>query len=221
MAASATHLINESQKEQELQRRHQQEQILQQQQKLQELQGQINAQYSSVVNTPQSLMFFPLLEHLRGLQQPATLPPGVPKSPIPNHLLPPHQVTNWLATAHLAQIVEKHSPPRERSQSPPPHPTDPDAPLNLTKPKSSSSGSAGSSPHTIPMSLQNPAEQPVAATVPKIFQFGIGGFKSTHYTHEPAKSRRTTGSRHRSQTDAADDDAEGLPSLCWRCAATV
>ncbi|KAK9739506.1 hypothetical protein QE152_g8922 [Popillia japonica] len=111
MAASATHLINESQKEQELQRRHQQEQILQQQQKLQELQGQINAQYSSVVNTPQSLMFFPLLEHLRGLQQPATLPPGVPKSPIPNHLLPPHQVTNWLATAHLAQIVEKHSPP--------------------------------------------------------------------------------------------------------------
>ncbi|KAI4463919.1 hypothetical protein MML48_4g00019418 [Holotrichia oblita] len=167
-AASATHLINESQKEQELQRRHQQEQILQQQQKLQELQGQINAQYSSVVNTPQSLMFFPLLEHLRGLQQPTTLPPGVPKSPIPNHLLPPHQVTNWLATAHLAQIVEKHSPPRERSQSPPPHPTDPDAPLNLTKPKSSSSGSAGSSPHTLPMSLQNPAEQPVAATVPKL-----------------------------------------------------
>lgn len=82
---SATHLINESQKEQELQRRHQQEQILQQQQKLQELQGQINAQYSGVVGT-QSLMFFPLLEHLRGLQQPATLPPGVPKSPIPNHV---------------------------------------------------------------------------------------------------------------------------------------
>lgn len=80
-------MINESQKEQELQqRRHQQEQMLQQQQKLQELQGQITAQYSGVVGAPQSLMFFPLLQHLRDLQQPATLPPGVPKSPIPNHV---------------------------------------------------------------------------------------------------------------------------------------
>lgn len=89
-------------------------------------------------------------------------------------MLPPHQVPNWLqATAHLAHpppAIEKRSPPPQRSPTPPPPPpADPDTPLNLTKPKSSSSGSAGSSPHSIPVSMQSVIEQPVAATAPKLF----------------------------------------------------
>lgn len=85
-------------------------------------------------------------------------------------MLPP-QVPNWMSTAHLPHLsasIEKRSPPPQRSPSPPPQPTDPDAPLNLTKPKSSSSGSPGSSPHSVSVNLHNPAEQPVAATAPKL-----------------------------------------------------
>ncbi|XP_074026130.1 transcription factor Sox102F isoform X2 [Leptinotarsa decemlineata] len=170
---SASQLANEShQKQLELQRR-QQEHLLQQQQKLQELQGQISAQYaaSSAVGPQAGLMFLPFLEQLRGLQ-PSAMPPGVPKSPLGNHMLPPHQVPSWIsATAHLAQMSnvpphEKRSPPPHHTPSPTPPPSDPDAPLNLSKPKSSSSGSTGSSPQSTP-SLQ-PHDQPVAATAPKL-----------------------------------------------------
>lgn len=88
-------------------------------------------------------------------------------------MLPPHQVPSWIsATAHLAHMsasVEKRSPPPQRSPTPPPPPpADPDTPLNLSKPKSSSSGSTGSSPHSVPVSMQNSIEQPVAATAPKL-----------------------------------------------------
>lgn len=88
-------------------------------------------------------------------------------------MLPP-QVPNWIttATAHLANLtsnIEKRSPPPARSPTPPPsQPSDPDTPLNLSKPKSSSSGSPGSSPSSVPVSLQNnPVEQPMTATAPK------------------------------------------------------
>lgn len=93
-------------------------------------------------------------------------------------MLPPsHQVPNWIsATAHMAQMsantpsssTEKRSPPRQPTPSPPPSMSDPDTPLNLTKPKSSSSGSTGSSPHNVPTSMQSYNEQPVAATTPKL-----------------------------------------------------
>lgn len=79
---SASQLVNETQKQFELQRR-QQEQILQQQQKLQELQGQITAQYGAVGH--QGLMFLPLLDQLRGFP-PAALPPGVAKTALSNHV---------------------------------------------------------------------------------------------------------------------------------------
>ncbi|XP_017779251.1 PREDICTED: transcription factor Sox-13 [Nicrophorus vespilloides] len=160
--------VNEAQKQEDLQRR-QQEQVLHHQQKLQELQGQITAQYAaSGAMGPQSLMFLPFLEQLRGMQ------PSVTKSVVNNHLLPP-QVPSWISTtAHLAQMSvtaaaaaeKQHSSPPRRTPSPSPTPADPDAPLNLSKPKSSSSGSAGSSPHNTPVSIQS--EQPVAATVPKL-----------------------------------------------------
>lgn len=60
--------VNETQKQLEFQRRHQ-EQMLQHQQKLQELQGQITAQYGV---GPQGLMFLPFLEQFRNLQPPKT-----------------------------------------------------------------------------------------------------------------------------------------------------
>ncbi|KAJ8966025.1 hypothetical protein NQ314_003776 [Rhamnusium bicolor] len=167
---SASQLVNDTHKQLELQRR-QQEHLLQQQQKLQELQGQISAQYAATGAVgPQGLMFLPFLEQLRGMQSTA-LPPSVAKSPLSNHMLPPHQVPSWIsATAHLAQMSnvapEKRSPPPQPTPSPPPPPSDPDAPLNLSKPKSSSSGSAGSSPHSTP-NLQL-SDQPVAATAPKL-----------------------------------------------------
>ncbi|XP_044255104.1 transcription factor SOX-13 isoform X2 [Tribolium madens] len=155
-------LVNETHKQLEFQRR-QQEQMLQQQQKLQELQGQITAQYAASGVGPQGLMFLPFLEQLRGLQPPKSLA---------NHMLPPHQVPSWIsATAHLAHMSassDKRSPTPQRTPSPPAPPTDPDAPLNLTKPKSSSSGSAGSSPQSAPAGLQTFNDQPVAATAPKL-----------------------------------------------------
>lgn len=58
--------------------------MLQQQQKLQELQGQITAQYAATGVPPQGLMFLPFLDQFRNLQ-PAGLPPGVTKS-LSNHV---------------------------------------------------------------------------------------------------------------------------------------
>lgn len=176
-ASSANQIANESHKQFELQRR-QQEQLLQQQQRLQELQGQLSAQFPA--GAPPISMFLPLLEQFRGMQT-AGLPPNVAKSALNNHMLPTHP--NWIsATAHLAQMTastETRSPPAPRTPSPQPvavpvaAPSDPDAPLNLSKPKSSSSGSAGSSPHGTPTSIHSsnndPAPPPVAApSVPKL-----------------------------------------------------
>ncbi|XP_049825536.1 transcription factor Sox-13 isoform X2 [Aethina tumida] len=168
-SAKSTQLATETQKQMELQRR-QQEHLLQQQQKLQELQGQLSAQYAaSGAVGPQGLMFLPFLEQLRGLQ-PGGIPPNVAKAALTNHMLPPHQIPSWISTSHLAQLsasAEKRSPPPQRTPSPPAPPSDPDAPLNLSKPKSSS-GSAGSSPQTTPTGFNNSLEQPMAATTPKL-----------------------------------------------------
>lgn len=85
---AAGHLCNDTQKQMELQRR-QQEHLLQQHQKLQELHGQLTAQYATAGNPPlgrQGLMFLPYFEQLRGLQQANALPPAVPKSPLENHV---------------------------------------------------------------------------------------------------------------------------------------
>lgn len=82
------HLSNDTQKQIELQRR-QQEQLLQQHQKLQELHGQLTAQYAAASNpalSRQGLMFLPYFEQLRGLQQVSALSPTVPKSPLENHV---------------------------------------------------------------------------------------------------------------------------------------
>lgn len=91
---------------------------------------------------------------------------------------------SW-ATAHLAQITIQMK--KERSPTPvssavapsaaPPLP-DPDAPLNLTKPKCSSSGvPASSSPesdsHSTGAGSSGHQEQPLAATTPKIFSPGL------------------------------------------------
>nr|CAI5854064.1 unnamed protein product [Callosobruchus analis] len=130
----------------ELQRRQQEQAVLQQQQqKLQELQGQINAQYAAGMLPP---------------HHPAQVPNWMSAAAAGTaSLLPPHSAPS--------PAPEKQTPPPQRltpSPTPPQLPTDPDAPLNLTKPKSSSSGSAGSSPHSTPHS-----EQPViAATAPKL-----------------------------------------------------
>ncbi|XP_031339195.1 transcription factor Sox-6-like isoform X2 [Photinus pyralis] len=170
-------IADETQKQIELQI-HRHEQLLQQQ-KLHEL----HAKYAATGAVgPQGLVFLPFLEQLRGLH-PAAVPPGLGKSHIPNQMLPPpHQVPNWIsATAHLAQMsaaaisttTDKRSPPRQPTPSPPPQISDPDAPLNLTKPKSSSSESTGSSPHNIPVSMQSFSEQPVAATTPKLLPPGL------------------------------------------------
>lgn len=85
------HISNDAQKQIELQRR-EQEQLLQQHQKLQELHGQIAAQYATAGNPPlshQGLMFLPYFEQLRGLQQTAALPPTISKSSIENHVIIP------------------------------------------------------------------------------------------------------------------------------------
>ncbi|CAH0560301.1 unnamed protein product [Brassicogethes aeneus] len=167
--AKSTQLANETQKQLELQRR-QQEHLLQQQQKLQELQGQLSAQYAAGGAVNQGLMFLPFLEQLRNMQGPQAIPPNVAKAALTNHMLPP-QVPGWIsATAHLAQMSatpEKRSPPPQRTPSPRAPPSDPDAPLNLSKPKSIG-GSAGSSPQATPTSFGNPLEQHVDASAPKL-----------------------------------------------------
>lgn len=104
-------------------------------------------------------------------------------------MLPPHQVPNWLSaatSAHLAaQMQQQHhqqqqqmaanssnerrTPQHHHPSPPPPAPSDPDAPLNLSKPKSLGSGSTETSPQPTPTSQhQSINDQPVAATVPRL-----------------------------------------------------
>lgn len=90
---------------------------------------------------------------------------------------------SW-ATAHLAQMttqMEKESSPAPISSAVAPTAPplqDLDAPLNLTKPKSSSSGatassSPGSDSHSTGAGSSGQQEQPLAATAPKLFPPGL------------------------------------------------
>ncbi|XP_066999238.1 transcription factor Sox-13 [Anabrus simplex] len=157
---------------------------LHQQQNIQELQNQISSQYASKglnMTSPQSLMFLPFLDQFRGM--PPNSMPQMQQSPgnkvvtsMAGNMIPHHQVPSWVsATAQLAHMsataatgcMEKTSPPPTLTPapaSPPPPMADPDAPLNLSKPKAAT----GSSPHGLPLGLHGLGEQPVAATTPKL-----------------------------------------------------
>ncbi|KAJ9599072.1 hypothetical protein L9F63_010464, partial [Diploptera punctata] len=195
----ASHISSETQKQMEIQRfqeehlKRQQEYIQQQHHKIQELQSQISSHYGPNkglnIPNPQSLMFLPFLEQLRGippgagsssvnLQQLSHNTPPVSKATttsLTNNLIPP---TGWMSAATSSQLphlsasgsasTENSSPPSHSSpavaptssSSPPTSQTDPDAPLNLSKPKTS--------PHSLPLGLHGLGEQPVAATTPKL-----------------------------------------------------
>ncbi|XP_021927831.1 transcription factor SOX-5-like isoform X2 [Zootermopsis nevadensis] len=188
--AFASHVTSETQKQLELQRfqeehlKRQQEYIQQQHHKIQELQSQISSQYSPNkglnIPNPQSLMFLPFLEQLRGLPSvPGAVSVSLPQLPhgtppvskavstsLASNLIP-HQ--SWVSGHMPAKgATEKSSPPPLQppvsSSSPPAPQADPDAPLNLTKPKAGS----GTSLHSLPLGLHGLGEQPAAATTPKL-----------------------------------------------------
>lgn len=97
-----------------------------------------------------------------------------------------HRESQSWATVHLAQMTTHMD--KERSPTPvssavapssAPPLQDPDAPLNLTKPKSASSGatasssSPGSDSHSTGAGSSGQQEQPLAATAPKLFPPGL------------------------------------------------
>ncbi|XP_066603134.1 transcription factor SOX-6 [Prorops nasuta] len=195
-----THMSVDSQKQMEMQRlqtehlKRQQEHIMQH--NIQELQAQMTKNQLSM-SSPQSLMFLPFLEQLRGLpvQSPMQPPPPPVTSTATNkhinsiaNMISGHRDGSSWATAHLAQMttqMEKESSPTPISSTAvaptaPSH-QDLDAPLNLTKPKSSSSGGAthpsssspGSDSHSTGAGSSGQQEQPLAATAPKLFPPGL------------------------------------------------
>nr|XP_018908048.1 PREDICTED: uncharacterized protein LOC109037710 isoform X1 [Bemisia tabaci] len=153
----------ESQKQLDLHKLHQdrlkmQQDYLLQQHKIQELQSQISSQYPN----PQSLLFLPFLDHLRGLppgannNMPALTPSSSASPLIPSM---PSWMSQLSSSPTLPQLQRPagRSPPSSpqeppRTPNPPcppapapapaPAPTDPDAPLNLSKPKNSPSPSS-------------------------------------------------------------------------------
>ncbi|OAD61409.1 Transcription factor Sox-6 [Eufriesea mexicana] len=165
----------DSQKQIEIQRlqtehlKRQQEHIMQH--NIQELQAQMTKNQLSM-SGPQSLMFLPFLEQLRGLpvQSPMPPPPATSTStttnkhinsianvrkpiasPISPQMISSHREGSSWGTAHLAQMatqMEKEASPTPISSAVAPTAPplqDLDAPLNLSKPKSSSSGATASS----------------------------------------------------------------------------
>ncbi|XP_054262374.1 transcription factor Sox-13-like [Macrosteles quadrilineatus] len=165
--SKAAYVNAEAQKQLELQQRlqqehlkRQQEHILQQQHKIQELQNQISCGYPPKglgLTSPQSLMFLPFLDQLRGNvnSSPSTPSTNTNTSVSGSSMAPP--VPSWVTSA---------PPPRSPvpSPAPPPQPpADPDAPLNLTKPKHSPS------PHPV----QESPLGPLAATAPKLLPPGL------------------------------------------------
>ncbi|XP_063232242.1 transcription factor SOX-13-like [Bacillus rossius redtenbacheri] len=179
----ASQLSVEAQKQLEIHRmqqeslKRQQEHILQQQHKIQELRNQIASQYAAADKAlgPQPLVFLPFLDHLRGLPP----PPPPPPASLPALMPQQQQMSSW-ATAHLANMATvaggdsdrsspRHTPPSHHQQHQHQHQqhqqhqllADPDAPLNLSKPKSSH------------QALHHGLEQPVAATTPKLLPPGL------------------------------------------------
>lgn len=191
-----THMTVDSQKQIEIQRlqtehlKRQQEHIMQH--NIQELQAQMTKNQLSM-SGPQSLMFLPFLEQLRGLPVQSPMPPPSATSTtttnkhinsIANMISSHREGPSW-ATAHLAQMttqMEKEASPTPISSAVAPTAPplqDLDAPLNLTKPKSSSSGatasssSPGSDSHSTGAGSSGQQEQPLAATAPKLFPPGL------------------------------------------------
>ncbi|XP_057335793.1 transcription factor Sox-5 isoform X2 [Microplitis mediator] len=158
----------------------QQEQMIQHHHNnLQELQAQISKGQLNMPST-QSLMFLPFLEQLRGLPVSSSMPPPTSTATTGNkhinsiaNMISGHRDTQSWATAHLAQVstqMEKERSPTPVSSAIAPTTAplpDPDAPLNLTKPKSCANTSPG---HEGASSSQ---EQPLAATAPKLFPPGL------------------------------------------------
>ncbi|CAD6245249.1 GSCOCG00013604001-RA-CDS [Cotesia congregata] len=148
----------ELQRVQSEQLKRQQEQMIHHHNNLQELQNQISK--GQIMPSTQSLMFLPFLEQLRGL---------------PVSSMPPPTSTGNKHINSIANMIQREPQgwtPLEKERSPTPvaaAPTtaplqDPDAPLNLTKPKcADSSPGEGSSSQ----------EQPLAATAPKLFPPGL------------------------------------------------
>nr|CAD7392661.1 unnamed protein product [Timema cristinae] len=159
-----------------------------------QVKNQISSQYASSkglsIPSPQSLMFLPFLDQLRGLP-PAPAPSKSPATSLANSLIPQHQVPSW-ATAQLAHMSASAAGGGDKSSSsPPPSSTaapsppahhhhnhhghhhhggmDPDAPLNLSKPKMlpgpQQQQQQQQQQQGLPYGL---GEQPVAATTPKL-----------------------------------------------------
>jgi hypothetical protein len=82
----------------------------------------------------------------------------------------PHQswVSGHMSTSATGSTDKSSPPPFQppavTSSSPPAPAADPDAPLNLTKPKAGS----GTNIHSLPLGLHSLGEQPAAATTPKL-----------------------------------------------------
>ncbi|XP_044018964.1 transcription factor Sox-6-like isoform X2 [Aphidius gifuensis] len=193
-----SHMAVDSQKQMEMQRlqsehvkRHH-EQMMQQHNSIQELQAQITKGQLSM-SSAQSLMFLPFLDQLRGLPVSSMPPPTSTTSSSSGNkhinsianMISNHRDSQSWATAHLAQMttqLEKERSPTPVSSAIAPTTAplqDPDAPLNLTKPKSSSSiitaasSSPGSDSHSTGAGSSGQQEQPLAATAPKLFPPGL------------------------------------------------
>jgi hypothetical protein len=83
-------------------------------------------------------------------------------------LIPHHSWVPGHLPTGVTGTTDKSSPPPLQppasSSSPPAAQADPDAPLNLTKPKAGS----GTNIHSLPLGLHSLGEQPAAATTPKL-----------------------------------------------------
>uniref|UniRef100_A0A8D8WJA3 Transcription factor Sox-6 n=1 Tax=Cacopsylla melanoneura TaxID=428564 RepID=A0A8D8WJA3_9HEMI len=147
-------LASESQQKQQMeihriqqeQFRRQQDYLLQQQHKIQELQNQISINKMGL-HSPSHLMLLPFLSDQFRIPNPAAVTSSA------SSMSPLH---NWQTAS---SITSHASPPPSRSPPRAP-PSDPDAPLNLSKPKGGSSG-----PASPPQGELSP---PLGATAPKM-----------------------------------------------------
>ncbi|KAK0078344.1 hypothetical protein PV326_009433 [Microctonus aethiopoides] len=163
---------------------------------IQEIQAQITKGQLNMSNAAQSLMFLPFLEQFRGLPVSSPMPPPNSASTTGNkhinsiaNMISSRRENQGWATPHLTQTttqLEKERSPTPITssaiaQTPSANLPDPDAPLNLTKPKSSSSStgaptsaSPGSdSHHSTGAGSSGQQEQPLVATAPKLFSPGL------------------------------------------------
>ncbi|XP_014224787.1 putative transcription factor capicua isoform X2 [Trichogramma pretiosum] len=143
---------------------------------IQEIQAQLSKNPMAMAANPQSYMFLPFLEQIRGM--PTMLPPTSTATASSKHANTIANMINchregpsWASAAHLAQMTnqmeqERSSTPLARAPSPPvattptPVSADPDAPLNLSKRKSDDDSSANTAS---PPSSSEPSTEASAA----------------------------------------------------------